>query len=313
MENLARLQVYPPKLRPPLWKEQIRFWWLLGSATVDRQARRKLRSAVLLSSPSFVRRLVWRRFVAPLPDHAAIPMSTQAAGYLERLRRDGIVALDRDFGALADYVRERYFSREHELPGDSPLRANGLVVRQSLSFSDRRLHEVLFDPDICAMICNYYGRQAYYRDNPTVHKEFAAPDSRPLVSGVFHSDAYRQISFMLLLADLSERDTHMEFAKGSHLRQQPSYDRRQIDQDAVPRLFEMAHVAGKKGTLFVFDTEGLHRGAYHQNTGRQILHANVTTGTWPFTDTKYRSLDTIFDDVRSVPAYVREFVSGAIG
>ena len=62
----------------------------------------------------------------------------------------------------------------------------------------------------------------------------------------------------------------------------------------------------------MFDTEGLHRGAYHQETRREIFHVNMTTGTWPFTNEKYQSLATIFPEPQAVAGYVRNFVAGAI-
>ena len=312
MERAVQMRIYPAQRRPAFWKEQLRFCRSLVAAVGQQSARKGVRSVLLLSSPAFVRELAWRHYVLPLPDYRPVPLSVNAGRHLERLRQDGIVSFDRDFSDLADYIRDRYFAREFELPAGAPLRASGLQVSHSVSFADHRLHEVLFDREICGVICNYYGRQAYYRDNPTVHREYAAASSRPLISGVFHSDSYRQISFMLLLRDLTEHDTHMEFAKGSHRQRQPSYDRTRIDQDAVTREFEIVHVVGKKGTLFVFDTEGLHRGAYHSDTHREIFHVNMTTGTWPFTDDKYESLTRIFPDPTVVPEYVRNFVAGAI-
>jgi len=310
--DAVQSRIYPAQRRPAFWKQHLRFWRSLLTAAGKRSVRHGVRSVLLLSSPAFVRALAWRHYVSPRPDYRPVPLSTQAGRDLERLRQDGIVAVDRNFRELADYIRDRYFAREFELPADSPLRASGLQVSHSVSFADRRLHEVVFDPGICGVVCNYYGRQAYYRDNPTVHKEYAAASSKPLISGVFHSDSYRQVSFMLLLRDLTEHDTHMEFAKGSHRQRQPSYDRAQIDQDAVAREFEIVHVVGTKGTLFIFDTEGLHRGAYHQDTHREIFHVNVTSGAWPFTNDKYDGLSSIFPDPQAVPEHVRNFVAGAI-
>jgi hypothetical protein len=312
MKDPIQSRIYPSARRPPIWKEQLRFWRFLVSAIGQPHRSRSLRSALLLLSPDFVRATAWSHYVEPRPGYRPVALSPEGSRCLHQLREDGLVAIDRDFSRVADYIRDHYCAVEHELPATSPRRASGLQVSHAVSFSDRRLHEILFDPEICAIICNYYGRQAFYRDNPTVHKERTDPGSKPLISGVFHSDSYRQISFMLLLCDLTEHDTHMEYAKGSHVHRQPSYDRTRIDQDAVLREFEIAHVIGSKGKLFVFDTEGLHRGAYHRNGRREIFHVNITTGTWPFTDEKYDSLASIFSDPRAVLPYVRDFVSGAI-
>lgn len=312
MEASIQARIYPRALRPPLWKQQLRFWRLLVSAIGQPNRARSLRSLLLHSSPDFVRAMAWRYYVEPLSDYRPIPMSSDGSRYLEHLRRDGIVAIDRDFSSLADYIRDRYFAAEYELPASSRLRANGLQVSHAVSFSDRRLHEILFDAELCAIVCNYYGRRAFYRDNPTVHKEHTDPAAKPLISGVFHSDSYRQISFMLLLRDLTEHDTHMEYAKGSHRHRQPSYDRTRIDQAAVPHEFEIVPVIGAKGKLFIFDTEGLHRGAYHRGGNREIFHVNITPGTWAFTNEKYESLASIFPEPEAIPSHVRDFVTRAM-
>lgn len=311
-DRAVQSRVYPRQLRRGFAKRNLRFWGTLLSMLLRPDRYRRIRSFVMLSSPDFFRRLVWAYYLRPLPGYRKVALSEQAERHLETLRRTGIVVVERNFAAFADYVRARYFSADFELPADSPLRKNGLEISHSVSFADRRLHEVLFDPEICGIVCNYYGRQAYYRDNPTVHKERSHPGSTPLISGVFHSDAYRQISFMLLLSDLAESDTHMEFAKGSHHQRQPSYDRAHIDQAAVTREFDIAHVVGKKGTLYIFDTEGLHRGAYHTGTGREIFHVNITTGTLRFTDDKYDRLDAIFPEPSRVPEHVKNFVAQAV-
>lgn len=311
MDRGVEARIYPNK-RSGLTSRDLQFCRSLISLLVRPQNWNQLRMRLLFSSPDFVRRIMWAYYITPSRRYKPVALSASSQRHLEALKADGIVRFDRNFAALADHVRQRYLSPESALPADAPLRRNGLEISHSVSFSDEVLHEVFFDSEICAIICNYYCRQAYYRDNPTVHQERFTSDSMPLVSGVFHSDGYRQVSFMLLLSNLTLSDTHMEYAMGSHREQQPSYDRAEIDQATVPREFKIAHVVGRKGTLFIFDTEGLHRGAHQRNGLRQILHVNVTTGTIPFTDQKYDSSASIFPNVARVSPHVRGFIAGAV-
>jgi hypothetical protein len=311
MDPEIEARIYPPHLKTPFAARQIRFARTLGSMLLRSSEHRNLRLFLMFASPRPIRRMAWARYVQPDPAFTPPAASTRVDRDLAALRRDGVIRVERDFSALADYVRERYLSADWTLAVDDTRRKNGLEVSHAVSFADERLHELFFDADLCALVCRYYGRQAFYRDNPTVHKELTRPESTPLISGVFHSDGYRQISFMLLLNDLAISDTHMEYAKGSHAQQQPSYERNEIDQAAVAREFEIVHLIGPKGTLYVFDAEGLHRGAYHRGGQRQMLHVNITTGTLPFTDEKYDALSAVFRDPPRVPPHVREFLRGA--
>lgn len=310
MDRAVQARVYPERLRKGSVGATLRFWRTLLGMLRRPEQRAGVRAFVMFSGPAVVRRAIWSHYLTPRSGYRPIALAPDAERALDALTRDGIVTLERNFSALADDIRTRYM--DDALSPDSPLRRHGLDVSRSVSFSDERLHEVLFDPAICGIVCNYYGRQGFYRDNPTVHREHTTADSMPLVSGVFHSDGYRQISFMLLLADMTESDTHMEFAKGSHRSQQPSYDLTAIDQDAVPREFEIVHLVGPKGTLYMFDTEGLHRGAYRAGGRREILHVNITPGTLPFTDQPYDALTHIFPDLARIPPHVRDFVAHAV-
>lgn len=156
----------------------------------------------------------------------------------------------------------------------------------SLDFCEPFLHKVLQETGVLALITEYYGGTAYFRERPTLNvlvKGDAALNSKP--SRVFHSDGYRQVSIMLLLNDLNEADIHMEYCVGSHLTQQHTYDRRRLRQELIEDSFIKKKVIGPRGSLFVFDTEGFHRGLYQLQEGspedyRLILHANFHPGIY---------------------------------
>ena len=123
----------------------------------------------------------------------------------------------------------------------------------------------------------YYGRQPYYRNSPLIYKIQWDGKSELLYSGNFHVDRLHQLSIMLLLNDLTERDTHMEYALRSH-KKRLRLDHFSDDEKSVQSKYEVAHLTGPKGTLYLFDSGGIHRAHVIPNSARVVLHLNVNPG-----------------------------------
>lgn len=307
LNNDARRHVllYPDRLKTPFLKKKVALLY-----NITRAPKNAHRYSTFLQSLSYnVRMRVWQK-TQSLEVISPLSLSADAESALAELRKNGVVKINRDFSAVADYINETYASPNNELSADSSLRDHGFTVYRSIPLTDSKLFEILFDPDLCAMICHYYGRQAYYRDYPTVTKEVVNDASKKLISGVYHSDGFHQVSFMLLLNDLSMKDIHMEYAMGSHLDLQPSYNRWEIDQEQVAKEFQIAHVVGRKGSLFIFDSEGLHRRGYRPHSTRAVFQINITPGVYLFTDPKYPSVQHILGN-RRYSAHVRGFLKMA--
>ena len=145
---------------------------------------------------------------------------------------------------------------------------------------------VIKDLKILEFLSEYYGASAYLRENPTISclvKNDPKLHQKP--SRIFHSDGYRQVSLMMLLNDIDDTNIHMEYCLSSHKKQQLTYDRRRLNQEAISKTFEKFHLTGRKGSLFIFDTEGFHKGTYNLDKGkpedyRIIMHANFHPGIY---------------------------------
>ena len=90
---------------------------------------------------------------------------------------------------------------------------------------------------------------------------------------------------MILLNDLVEDSIHMEYCLGSHHQQEETYDRRRRVQENIRKNFDVKKLIGLRGTVFIFDTEGFHRGNYRLDVGsnadfRYMLHANFHPGIY---------------------------------
>jgi hypothetical protein len=250
----------------------------------------------------------------PNPLTATPPLSAKAQGWFESLRDTGIVKIeDPAFLKVADYLETEYFEPIEKEPagflghsepvfalGDRQrfvwdtnqerFASGGTEISCSISFADPVCQELYFHDDLIRVLLKYYGRQPYHRNQPLVQKVSVRPGQVTLGNGNFHVDHLYQISYMLLVSDVGDTDTHMEYCVGSNRRnmlaQGIEIPRDQCEARAVG--YPIFKCTGKKGTLFVFDTSGFHRAHYLSNSTRKMLHLNITTGhnLGAFIDTK---------------------------
>lgn len=268
-------------------------------------------------------------YATPSATNTSVQLSPAARSWLATLRRDGIVKIEGnpDFERVASYVEETYFKQIESNPtqflgasGPSyPFRDRerfiwdtnrerdmkaGTDVCCSISFLDRDCAPLFLNDDLSCVLLKYYARQPYYRNQPVIQKVALKSGQAPLANGLFHVDHLRQISVMLLVSDVTESDTHMEFCEGSHkrnlLREGIELTREECKSKFSP--YPVFKCIGRKGTLFVFDTSGFHRANYIANSTRKILHLNVNTGHHlePFIDRK-----SSFTTLSRAPIYVR--------
>lgn len=248
-------------------------------------------------------------YATPAFHAVQVALSSRAQAWFDILSRDGMVRIEGEpeFERIANYLESTYFHKIEESHGQllggqkpvfpfgdssrfiqdlnkSPLKNAGTEINCSISFADAACSALFFNEDLASILYKYYGRQPYYRNQPLIQKVATNsginPEAPPLTNGNFHVDHLRQVSFMLLVSDVTERDTHMQYCIGSHKRNllregiEMSFD----ECKAKLNDYSIVKCTGKKGTLFVFDTSGIHRGTYMPDSVRKILHLNITTG-----------------------------------
>jgi hypothetical protein len=273
------------------------------------------------------RRLVrlWQyaRYGSPNLAMPRVALSPRAESWLESLRREGIVRIeDEAFRAAADYIEDAYFAPLERSGSASSVRFNnpdlflldgnqpkyiagGIEISVYVSFKDPALSALFFHPELNALLYNYYGRQPYYRNLPMLQKVSYETTQAPFSNGQFHVDHPGQVSLMLLVSTVTERDTHMEYAAGSHRH----YRLEGPHPDAVARCgYRLVPLTGEKGTLFVFDASGVHRACYLPGVSRKILHLNVTTGHHIQTAHRRDDLDR-WPALEQLPAHSRRMMA----
>lgn len=261
-------------------------------STIDKQVKGFIQKRFFYNE--HLQGLVWKMYYTPDKHRPSVPISADAEKHLSELREKGITAIP-GFGAVADHLESAYFS---VMEGDKPRvprpfevitlgsRAEASnTINYRLFFNDPGLAPLVFNPDVCGILYNYYQRQPFYRQQPWAIKNAMAADtsqdefSRAEVSAKFHIDCYRQITLMLLVNELSVNDTHLQFAVGSHKSTHHPWDRYKHNDPDIARNYPIFDAVGPKGTLIIMDAGcGIHRGLHKRGSVRKTLQLVVTTG-----------------------------------
>lgn len=261
---------------------------------------RYLRTAILaIDGPTVYKRRLWKRYLTPDPAYQPVPLSPEYQGFLEQLRTEGIVSIPK-FESVAARLR----STIDELGlTDHHREDNCTDWVVDIGFTVPEVVRMLADPQLCGLFCNYYGRQAYYREHPSIAGMSSAHPSVDESASHVHCDGYRQLTFMLLLNDISAQDTHLIFYAGTHKEPKLNYERDAGTQKRVEGCRTVLGT-GRAGTLLVFDAgSGYHCGRYLPGK-RLILRGVVTTGWLPFKDQVRQDSDALLA-VKGAPTFVR--------
>ncbi len=277
-----------------------------------KSARHRARQAYYLT-PNFFKPLV--------------KLSEESRDHLLELREKGITQVNGRFRPVAEYINEKYVSWLEDYQTGKPGRKKMPFIHEveldptwataverpfmaKISFVDPVLRDLFFAPDLSAILYNFFKRQIYHRNYPIIFRTRYEGKYPENPQGKFHKDGgLGQISFMLLLNDLTMEDTHMEYALGSH-RKWASFrdmDRFSYPEKRVEDQFEIYHCLGEMGTLFIFDaSHGFHRATYKLHTERTVLHLNITTGS----SLRSERFDTRsqFDFLAEQPHFVRHMM-----
>jgi hypothetical protein len=264
-------------LRPLVSRSKLAHFALNYTSNLDNRFQRATIAAT--DGPDFYKRRLWRRYLTPDPAFQPIALGPEFQRHLETLQKDGYVAVE-GFDETASRLRELLNSM-----GLSAYRRLDDVMDYvvDVGFVLPEIMRVLCHPELCGLLCNYYGRQAHYREHPTVNAMSAGAPGVDRSSSHVHCDGYRQITMMLLVNDITPSDTHLIYYRGTQ--EQPKINYERVAENAKQVEGREAILGtGRAGTVIVFDSgSGYHRGEYLAGQ-RVTLNEVVTTGWLPFKD-----------------------------
>jgi hypothetical protein len=277
-----------------------RFALLYAANFHDRFQRAALAAT---DGPDFYKRRLWKRYLTPDPDFVPVSLGAEFDAHLATLRRDGIVRIE---GAVFDQAAASLRDLVTRLRLDGFRRPDRVTDFEiDLGFALPEVLQMMSHPDLCGMYCNYYGRQAYYREHPLLVGSSSGNPGVDRSSSHVHCDGFRQLTFQFLVKDVSEQDTHLIFYKGSH--REPKLDYRRVtENEQLIHEYQPILGAGRAGTLWVFESgSGFHSGKYL--AGQRVMLTGVITSGWlPFKDRLRADEDAFSVLGKDSPRHVRD-------
>lgn len=270
-------------------------------------------------------RVVEKLYYSPDRKQPCVPISATTSRYLDEFRENGVVILPGLLPDVADAINEQYFEvlegKRALAPGrvmnvmDLGARnADSGTVTTVVSYRDPLLQPLLWNPELCGLVYNYYQRQPFYRDLPTLIRNapVAKVSKQTEYSAKYHLDLFHQITFQLLVNDLTPNDTRLQYAVGSHLERSFSTDRFAYADSEVSKRYTIKDCVGPKGTVVIMDAgAGLHRGTYVPGTVRKMVHTIITTGHSLNIYGKVDSLEG-WEEYRAFPKFMQNMMKKVI-
>ncbi len=212
-------------------------------------------------------------------------LSEKVESWYNELSSNGIIKIENEFDWVKTIYNEEYFKNidnEYFLSDciDDRAITTGRTFAKTVSLGDPKLFDWYFNKDLVTLIAKIFQQQPFYRNQPLLQTyEYKDNNSKDIASKWHIDSNLHQITFMLLLNDLTVDDTHMEYALKSTKEKNKTLNRDILDKQNIENKFEIINCIGNAGTLFIFcGGMGYHRAVYKQSTIRTIYHANFTPG-----------------------------------
>lgn len=195
-----------------------------------------------------------------------------ARAHAEELRREGIILLPQYFGA--DRLAQFRAAFEAAIDGRRGTNQDSFY-NDSVMHLDPAFLDAALDPFLLQIVGDYYqkrfglGRADAMRLLPSAAGRTG--------SFQWHHDARgRQVHLMVLVSDVSREGQAMTYLRQSHKRYythyrgiaQTRFDKDLEAQDIADRI---VYVAGRAGTVALFDANGLHSGNRNDVEGRDTF------------------------------------------
>ena len=246
-----------------------------------------------------------------------LELSQESIKIYNDLKYDGITKIEGKFTYVADYLNKEFGqlldgkeeSHEKVLKNLSNIFKSGRKRFYLISFKDEILESMFFDKNIISAIYNLYRHQPYYRSYPQLEYNSYNDDIEKDIASIFHIDrGIFQLSFQLLLNDINENDTHLQYAVGS-MKNRIDIDRYSFSQKKIPNKYKIRNAIGKKGTLYIFNAgTGLHRANYKNGSIRKNLFINMTIGDSIEKNYIYENLNEYMKE-KNYPDFIKNTIS----
>jgi len=239
----------------------------------------------------------------------SIAITPRAQGWLDDLNRNGAVMIHCEkYEKVADLVSKKYldvietsitqeglkFDPKYKLGKNEDnmsfikfiknYTSDHEAIAGAISFMSEEVKSLLLDEELNALFYNYYHRQPYYIGPLDIYINRSNKKIKTFVD--WHVDHLHDLHIGLLLEDLTEEETHLEYVTGTHRRNMWKQGINPDDKNGGPIVQSIVEenreniikVFGKKGTLYMGDISGVHRKLEGIKGSRKVMFFGVNTG-----------------------------------
>ena len=247
----------------------------------------------------YLRRLLYDQIYGELPFVSRTAPAPTATGRIDTkmvetavsaLKTDGIVSFPGYCADIASQLRERYARPDAEY--ESANRYERIFFGPT---GHSLLTDIVLDETLLAIAARYMNCQPYLRHGASL-AVLRPADATVLKHGVangldewpWHIDTPNLLSFHIILNDLTEEDTRMRYAKGSHKINRPASGIR--SEEMITGRYEIFECCGPAGTIYIFDNNGFHRPDAVADSIRMTFEFYFTPGNQIFSMQQMRSI-----------------------
>lgn len=240
----------------------------------------------LLTPRRYFEKTIYGRTFLPALKGKSGP-NLMSKSYYKEFSENGILLLDSYRPDIADKLMAKYQQKLQIDPKNE-------YVRVYPEEHDEDLVSLVGDELLTSLFSAHLNRQPYLRMNTPIELTYPSiddVDSRNFnpeikLGAFWHFDTINMLQFHFILEDLSENDTCMIYALKSHRKNNATVcsEDRWFSEEYVTSNYEIKKCIGKKGTVIVFDPNGLHRLRPMRNSKRFLMHVNVTPGNGHLSD-----------------------------
>ena len=212
-------------------------------------------------------------------------LSDKSKSWYNELLLNGIVKIDNDFEWVQKYYEKNYFNNNKNIFFlkdliDDRAKKTGRIFAKAISLNDENLYDWYFNHDLIGLMGKIYNQQPFYRNQPIIQTYAFDEEHSQDIAGKWHIDGgLNQITFMLLINNIDENDTHMQFALKSTKNEYKELNRNKVSHEKIINEFDIMKCIGNAGTLYIFQGGlGYHRAVYKKKSIRSIYHVNFTPG-----------------------------------
>lgn len=223
-------------------------------------------------------------FLAGEPKPLDYDSDLKVRDYVKKLKDEGLVVFESAHPELADYINKKY---KHFFDSIKPSDQYENLV---LNIFDDELSELIANPLYLTVMANYYNkRQPFLRGAPGIKCTYPnisrVPtkillNERSKFNCDWHYDTVNMLQIHFLLHDLTDKDSHMLLAKNTHHHHRVNLTSQDYcySDEYINDHYETKPIVGKKGTVYIWDSNAIHCANLIPNKKRSFIQALYSPG-----------------------------------